>query len=326
MSIWHRALDRSVVFSFDRHGFKRHARQFADNIEGRDLSAKNIMVTGCNSGIGFASVEALSAQGAMVYMACRSRERGQAAIDLIKTKNPRARLQLLEVDMADFRSISSVAQKVDRPLHGLVHNAGNMVDACRYTDQDIEYITSLHVAGPFCLSLLLTERLKQGADESSSRIIFVASGGMYTQGLDASELFRPTGRYDGMRHYAHTKRAQVVLAAQLHERLTAMGIGVHSMHPGWVDTPAIRRAMPKFTFFTKGILRTPEQGADTITWLAGHDDPSIDLESGFWFDRGRAALFMSKKVSVPAKEVQAMMTRLDGLAHNAGFSPEHLVN
>ena len=103
MSIWHRALDRSVVFSFDRHGFKRHARQFADNIEGRDLSAKNIMVTGCNSGIGFASVEALSAQGAMVYMACRSRERGQAAIDLIKTKNPRARLQLLEVDMADFR-------------------------------------------------------------------------------------------------------------------------------------------------------------------------------------------------------------------------------
>ena len=118
---------------------------------------------------------------------------------------------------------------------------------------------------------------------------------MYTQGLDAAELFRPAGRYDGMRHYAHTKRAQVVLAAQLHDRLKPIGVGAHSMHPGWVDTPAIRRAMPKFTFFTKGILRTPEQGADTITWLAGHGDRSVDDDSGFWFDRERAALFMLKR-------------------------------
>ena len=98
---------------------------------------------------------------------------------------------------------------------------------------------------------------------------------MYTQGLDASELFRPTGRYDGMRHYAHTKRAQVVLAAQLHERLTVMGIGVHSMHPGWVDTPAIRRAMPKFTFLQKAFYAHPSKGPtrspglqDTMTHLS----------------------------------------------------------
>ena len=120
MSLWNKTLDRSVVFSFDRHGFKRHARRFKDKIGQRDLSGKNLFVTGCNSGIGFAAVEALSARGAMVYMACRSTERGQTAIDLIKNRNPSARLQSSVI--CHISSVRSVAHKVDHPP-GLVHNA-----------------------------------------------------------------------------------------------------------------------------------------------------------------------------------------------------------
>ena len=81
--------------------------------------------------------------------------------------------------------------------------------------------------------------------------------------------------------------------------MKGQGIGVHSMHPGWVDTPAIRRAMPKFTAVTKRILRSPEEGADTISWLVGHADLELDRESHFWFDRERAPLFLGKRVPVP---------------------------
>ena len=183
--------------------------------------------------------------------------------------------------MADLSSVARLSETVDVPLHGLIHNAGNMLDSCQYTDEHIEYITSLHVVGPYSLSLRLSEQLEAGAQEHSTRIIFVSSGGMYTQGLNSAELFEPSGRYDGMRHYAHTKRAQVVLAEQLHERLKPRGIAVHSMHPGWVDTAAVRRAMPKFAFATKFILRSPDEGADTISWLAGYAGADLDEASGF---------------------------------------------
>jgi hypothetical protein len=56
------------------------------------------------------------------------------------------------------------------------------------------------------------------------------------------------------------------------------------MHPGWADTPAVRTSLPRFRAATKGILRTPEEGADTVIWLAAA--PSLAGRNGFfWFDR-----------------------------------------
>ncbi len=313
MDFWDKLLDRSVVFSFDRNGYRRHARRFESKDDQSSLSGRNVLVTGSNSGIGFAAVEQLAARGAAVYLVCRSLERGRTAIAELMERVPNARLELRQADMADLASVSQLSETIDVPLHGLIHNAGNMLDACQYTAEDIEYITSLHVAGPYSLSLLLSEQLEAGARAHGARIVFVSSGGMYTQGLDSDELFEPSGRYDGMRHYAHTKRAQVVLAQQLHERFKPQEVAVHSMHPGWVDTAAVRRAMPKFALLTKLILRSPEEGADTISWLAGYEGSDIDETSGFWFDRARAPLMMSRRVSVPDEEIEHMMSRLDHL-------------
>jgi hypothetical protein len=56
------------------------------------------------------------------------------------------------------------------------------------------------------------------------------------------------------------------------------------MHPGWADTPAVSTSLPKFYETTKAWLRTPEQGADTIVWLAAARE--IDAVTGlFWLDR-----------------------------------------
>ena len=72
MSWWHQALDRSVVFSFDRTGFARHAQGFDRHDDAQRLDGQRYLVTGCNSGIGFAAVEQLAARGAQVLLACRS--------------------------------------------------------------------------------------------------------------------------------------------------------------------------------------------------------------------------------------------------------------
>ena len=40
------------------------------------------------------------------------------------------------------------------------------------------------------------------------------------------------------------------------------------MHPGWADTPGVQSALPGFRRITQTVLRSSEEGADTIVWLA----------------------------------------------------------
>ena len=56
------------------------------------------------------------------------------------------------------------------------------------------------------------------------------------------------------------------------------------MHPGWADTPGVADALPGFGRLIGPLLRTPDEGADTIVWLCG--SPAEDLGSGqLWLDR-----------------------------------------
>jgi len=86
------------------------------------------------------------------------------------------------------------------------------------------------------------------------------------------------------RAYAESKRALVELTKHWAERLQGSGIAVHATHPGWSDTPAAWGAVPSLAAPIRPLLRTPEQGADTLLWLAVN--PSLtEQESGqFWFD------------------------------------------
>jgi hypothetical protein len=63
------------------------------------------------------------------------------------------------------------------------------------------------------------------------------------------------------------------------------------MHPGWSDTPAVRTSLPRFWSTMRPLLRTPEQGADTIVWLAA--SPRVEGRTGlFWFDRQPRATWL----------------------------------
>ena len=68
--------------------------------------------------------------------------------------------------------------------------------------------------------------------------------------------------------YARCKRALMIKTEQWAEDWAANGIVVNAMHPGWADTPGVESALPEFHKLTRFFLRTPEEGADTINWLA----------------------------------------------------------
>jgi hypothetical protein len=68
------------------------------------------------------------------------------------------------------------------------------------------------------------------------------------------------------------------------KKLQGSGVAVHSMHPGWVKTAGVRDSLPTFNKVMKPLLRTVDQGADTIVWLAAADEPGV-TSGKLWFDR-----------------------------------------
>jgi len=315
VSFWSKVMDRSIVFSFDKTGYKRHAKEFIAGEAESALTGKTVLITGCNSGIGYACVEQLLRRDAKVIMVCRSKERGERARTRLvaETTNPNIELRL--ADMADVDQVNALADGISDPLDGLIHNAGNLIHKKRMASCGVEYITALHLVGPHLLTTRLKPNLVASGSAQAARIIFVSSGGMYTQRLNCDQLFDPTGRYDGVRHYAHTKRGQVVLANALHRAWSREGLSVHAMHPGWVDTPAVRRSIPTFATLTSPILRNPAQGADTLSWLAGGPSAKIDGEFGFWFDRMRVPMHLKKSTKSVQDDGVSLLDRLEGLIH-----------
>jgi len=275
-------LDASILFSFDRSGYERHARAFAPDDLDVNLTGRVCLVTGANSGIGLETSRELASRGASVWMLCRDRARGRNAVARVRAATGSREVHLAQLDVSDIGAIRRFARDfTPARIDVLVHNAGVLPDQRLASPDGHELTLATHVLGPWALTEALLPRLRASAD---ARVVFVSSGGMYTQRLsldDCEWLRRP---YDGVAAYAQTKRMQVVLAELLAAELPAGRFTVSSMHPGWADTPAVRSSLPRFWDAMQGRLRSPAEGADTVVWLAA--SPAARGRSGqFWFDR-----------------------------------------
>jgi NAD(P)-dependent dehydrogenase (short-subunit alcohol dehydrogenase family) len=112
--------------------------------------------------------------------------------------------------------------------------------------------------------------------------------------------------------YAQSKRALMMLTELWAEQLKPSGVTVNCMHPGWVDTPLLQTGLPVFRQSLRSILRTPNEGADTIVWLAVA--PQLAMITGrFWFDRRERAahkIFLTKSSSADYRQLWAECARL----------------
>ena len=170
-------------------------------------------------------------------------------------------------DLSEMRSVRRFAGEFGERsarLDVLVNNAGVLTPERSLSADGIELTLAINVLGPFLLTKLLVPVLESSAP---SRVINVSSGGMYTQGLHLDDLQRRGGRFRGAVAYSRSKRIEVVLTELWSRRLQRAGVVVNSMHPGWVDTAGLRESLPGFRKLMRPLLRTAQQGADTIVWL-----------------------------------------------------------
>lgn len=275
-------LDRSILFSFDRSGYRRHQRAYEDGDLDADLTGRVCLVTGANSGLGRVTATELARRQATVWLLCRNASKGEVARSEICQETGNEDVHVAVVDVSDRRSVKRFVE--DFPgsrVDVLVHNAGVLTEKREETEEGLERTLATNQIGPFLLTQLLSGLLERSED---ARVIWVSSGGMYGMSLQLSDPDWRMREFDGVRAYAETKRAQVVLNELWGRRWADSGITTAAMHPGWADTPGVRRSLPRFWKRMQGRLRTPAEGADTIVWLCVAS--SEKLQKGrFWFDR-----------------------------------------
>ncbi len=298
-----RALDLTVVPGYTRLGYSVRSRWW-DELPRMD--GRVVLVSGATSGIGLAAATALAGLGARVQIIARNEQRGERAREQSGAE------RVWECDVSSMRSVRELARRFREEhseLDVLVNNAGVLPAERSLSEEGHELALATNVLGPFLLTGLLVPALEAAAPSS---IVNVSSGGMYTARLGVNDLQTERRSYDGGAVYARHKRAQVVLSELWAERLNPHGVAVHSMHPGWVDTPGLERSLPRFHRLMKPALRSPEEGADTIVWLAATKRPG----GGFWHDRERRPTHLLRRTRESDEERARLWSeclRLTGL-------------
>ena len=278
-------LDRTILGGlpgFTRFGYQNAKRRWEPVT--RRLDGRTVVITGATSGIGLAAARGLAGLGARVAMVARNPQKAEAVKEQLSTVTGNHAIALYQADMGVLSQVKRLARKImdsEDSLDILINNAGALYPSRGVTDEGFEQTFATDLLGPFALTELLMPALKAS---KPARIINVSSGGMYTQKIFPDDLQYCEEPFNGAKAYARAKRGLVILTEQWAGQLRHDGIVVHAMHPGWVRTPGIQHALPKFYKAVDRLLRTPEQGADTIVWLAVA--PEAGLTTGlFWLDR-----------------------------------------
>ncbi len=253
-----------------------------------DLQGRTFLVTGANSGLGRAMVEALAARGGSVILAARSEERTRPVLDGIRARSPSARAELLQVDVSDLSSVRRAAESFlasGRPLDVLVNNAGVAgTEALSADGYDLTYATN-HI-GPFHLTNLLLPAVRRAPQ---GRIVNVSSTGhMTAKRIDWSVLERRAApKRSRFSDYAVTKLMNILHAKELARRLAGTGVTTYALHPGGVASNIWRAVPQPLRWLISLFLISNEEGVKTQLWCA--TAPELAGETGRYYEKCREA-------------------------------------
>ena len=247
------------------------------------MDGKVVLITGGTSGIGKAAAKALAGMGAEVVVTGRNRQRGEGALEEIRSESGNERVSLLLADLATQAEVRRLAKEFrtshDR-LDVLVNNAGLYKTRRTETPDGIEMTLAVNHLAPFLLTNLLLDLLKKSAP---SRVITVSSEAERWGKIDLDDL-QSERRYRGFPVYGKSKLANIMFTYELAERLRGTGVTSNCMHPGSVNTNMGKNergvGILLFRAF-KPFMRSPEKGADTLVYLAA--SPDVEGRTGEYF-------------------------------------------
>jgi len=250
-----------------------------------ELSGRTFLVTGANTGIGRATAAGLAGRGGRVYLACRSEQKGRAAVAAIVAASGNEAVSFLPLDLADLASVRRCAEQFlacDEPLHVLINNGG-VAGQRGITPDGFELAFGVNHLGHFALTAALLDRL---AASAPARVVTVSSDSHYqATGIDFEAVRRPTASVTGMREYAVSKLANVLFSQELARRAEGRGITTYALHPGVVASDIWRRLPWPVRPLIKLRMISPDDGARTSLYCA--TAPEVAQVSGRFYEKCR---------------------------------------
>lgn len=251
---------------------------------GMDLSGLTVLVTGCNSGLGYETMRVLALRGAHVIGTGRTMEKAATACESVQGKATPVVLEL-----SRFQSAVDCAQAVKgigEQLDVVICNAGINTFGDLELVNGIEKMFVVNFLGHFVLVNHLLPDMRAAGD---GRIVHVGSASGYSQappeGIDFGNL-RGEGDFDPQEAYGRSKLANALFSLELARRLEGSGVTSNVIHPGLVKTNIARTAPAwlrmAFDMFGGVIAKTPAQGAATQVYVA--TSPALEDVSGEYFE------------------------------------------
>jgi 3-oxoacyl-[acyl-carrier protein] reductase len=213
-------------------------------------TARTVLVTGGNRGIGFAIAEEFVAQGHRVAVTARSGE-GPAGTLTVRA------------DVTDSASVDAAFTEIEAALgQVVVANAGITKDTLvmRMSEEDFTSVIDTNLTGAF----RVVKRASKGMLKARfGRIVLISS---------VVGLFGGAGQAN----YSASKAGLVGLARSITRELGARGITANVVAPGFIETemtavlPEAQQAEYKKSI-PAGRFATPAEVGKVVTWLSGDD-------------------------------------------------------
>ena len=249
------------------------------------LAGRVALVTGANTGIGLVTARELATRGAHVFIACRTAERAQPALEHIRAASGNQQVEALPLELGDLASVRQCAQAFlarGLPLHLLINNAG-LAGQRGFTVSGFELAFGVNHVGHFLLTQLLLERISASAP---ARIVTVASRAhARVAAVDWDAVRKPTKTMTALREYGVSKLANVWFSAELGRRLAGTGVNTYALHPGVVASDIWRPVPWPLRTLLKLRMISAEEGA--LTTLHCASAPELARESGLYYSKCR---------------------------------------
>jgi NAD(P)-dependent dehydrogenase (short-subunit alcohol dehydrogenase family) len=256
------------------------------------MDGKTVIITGGNSGIGFATAVALARDGAHTVITARDQNRGLRAAEAIRSASGSDSVELVVFDLAELASVRRGADEILRScdrIDVLVNNAGLVLSERTETVDGFESTFAINHLGPFLLTQLLTERMVASAPARMVTVSSIAHSSA-RNGLDFEDL-QSTREYSAMGAYGRSKLANILFSNELALRLEGTGVTSNALHPGVVATGFAADGdtggmLALGARLIRPFILTPDKGATTSVHLAS--SPEVAGVTGRYFVKCRA--------------------------------------
>lgn len=247
---------------------------------------KTALVTGSNTGIGFATAKGLAAAGVHVILGCRDLFKAEAAREQILKAHPKSQVDVLALDLANLMNIRSAIEVLKRrhpTLDILVNNAGVAPRHRQETRDGFEQTFGVNHLGTFALTQAALPLLKAAP---AARIVTVSSA-LHKRGrMEWDDLHYRSRPFKAIEAYNQSKLANILFTKALARRLRGTNVTSFCLHPGVVATD-LARDYPRWAAKIFGLfLLNPDNGARCSLFLA--TEPGLETQSGAYFGRCKA--------------------------------------